>query len=87
MILTLITVTGLIGSFLMFAWDFIAYDPTSTDRQCKTVFSGDTFFRNLLCFVCKLITMQLNPLAIYFINYHSRSQDFAKEEVLVEDSN
>ena len=89
MILILITSTGLLGSFMMFAWDFLAYTPSASSnlQYCKALFHGDTIYRNLLCFVCKLITMQLNPLAIYFINYASRADDFAKEEPLIEDHN
>lgn len=70
----------------MFLWDFIAYNSSSDTATCQIYFSGDTFFRSLLCFVCKLITMQLNPLVIYYIMYHSRREEFSKEEQLIDNN-
>jgi len=72
--------SGMLGSLMMFLWDFIAFNWSQDKSECQAYFSGDNFARSVLCFICKLITMQLNPLVIYYIMYHSRRDDFSKEE-------
>jgi hypothetical protein len=71
--LIIIMVSGLVGSAIMFGWDFLAFNNTSS---CEFLFSGDTFFRNILCFLLKIVSMQLNPAAIYYVMYYSRREDF-----------
>ena len=74
--LIIIMGSGLIGSLIMFGWDFLAFN-NSVDRvSCAHLFSGDTVFRNILCFLLKIVSMQLNPSAIYYVMYFSRKDDF-----------
>ena len=70
----------------MFAWDYLAFNASSSQADCEALFSGNNFFRSTSCFLCKLITMQLNPFVIYYIMYHTRKDDFAKEEQLIENN-
>jgi hypothetical protein len=64
----------------MFGWDFLAFN-NSTDRiSCEHLFSGDTVFRNLLCFILKLISMQINPCTIYYIMFFSRKEQFIEAD-------
>jgi predicted membrane protein len=60
----------------MFVWDFFAFTFSTNDDYCSEIFSGNTFFRQLLCFFFKLITMQLTPCAIYYIIYHQKKNQF-----------
>lgn len=53
----------------MFTWDFYAYVFSTSDSDCTEIFAGNTFFRQILCFILKLITMQLTPSMIYYIIY------------------
>lgn len=74
--LIIIMGSGLLGSLIMFGWDFLAFN-NSVDRiSCEHLFSGDTVFRNILCFLLKIVSMQLNPSAIYYVMYFSRKDDF-----------
>jgi len=60
----------------MFGWDLLAYNGSVDRKTCEELFSGNTVFRNILCFVLKIISMQLNPSAIYYVMYYSRREDF-----------
>jgi len=60
----------------MFMWDFYSYIFSSTDKDCTDIFAGNTFFRQILCFILKLISMQLTPSMIYYIIYERRKNDF-----------
>lgn len=60
----------------MFGWDFLAYNGSVDRKTCEELFSGDTVFRNILCFLLKIVSMQLNPSAIYYVMYYSRKEDF-----------
>ena len=64
--------SGIIGSVIMFGWDFIAFNGASDRASCIDVFSGNTIFRNILCSLLKIFTMQLNPSAIYYVMYFCR---------------
>ena len=68
----LIMGSGVLGSSIMFGWDFLAYNNASDQASCNAMFVGDTVFRNILCFLLKLVTMQLNPAAIYYVMYFCR---------------
>jgi hypothetical protein len=68
--------SGLLGSAIMFGWDFLAFNGANSQASCNDMFSGNTIFRNLLCFLLKLITMQLNPAAIYYVMYFCRRGEF-----------
>ena len=72
----IIATSGFIGSLIMFTWDYLAYNNSVDRRSCENIFSGDTAFRNILCFLLKIISMQLNPSAIYYAIYYSRKEDF-----------
>ena len=65
-----------IGAVIMFVWDFYAYVLSTTDQDCTDIFSGNTFFRQVLCFLLKLISMQLTPCMIYYIIYERRKNQF-----------
>lgn len=60
----------------MFVWDFYAYTFSENDTDCTDIFAGNTFFRQVLCFLLKLITMQLTPSMIYYIIYERRKSQF-----------
>ena len=60
----------------MFIWDFYAYVFSSNDVDCADIFAGNTFFRQVLCFLLKLVTMQLAPATIYYIIYERRKKYF-----------
>lgn len=60
----------------MFVWDFYAYIFSESDSDCSDIFAGNTFFRQILCFILKLITMQLTPSMIYYIIYERRKNQF-----------
>lgn len=68
-------VTTAISSFMMFVWDFIAHLHSHTEQDCVDMFSGDTFSRNILFFVLKIITMQVQPLGIYYTTYYKVVRD------------
>lgn len=60
----------------MFLWDFYAYTFSETDQDCTDIFVGNTFFRQVLCFLLKIVSMQLSPCMIYYIIYHTRKNQF-----------
>jgi len=64
--------SGIIGSIIMFGWDFLAFNGAHDRASCNAMFSGNTIFRNLLTFLLKIFTMQLNPAAIYYVMYYCR---------------
>lgn len=74
--ITLLASSGLVGAAIMFGWDFLAFNNSSDRVSCEHMFSGDTVFRNLLCFILKIISMQMNPCTIYYIMYYSRKEQF-----------
>lgn len=64
----------------MFGWDYMAYNKSVDRKSCEDLFSGDTVFRNVLCFLVKIISMQFNPAVIYYIVYYSRKDDFHTDQ-------
>jgi hypothetical protein len=60
----------------MFIWDFYAYTFSTSDSDCTEIFEGNTFFRQVLCFILKLISMQLTPCMIYYLIYYRKKEDF-----------
>lgn len=68
--------SGLVGSVIMFSWDLLAYNHSVDRLSCEHLFSGDSGFRNVLCFLLKIISMQFNPAVIYYNIYYSRKEDF-----------
>lgn len=68
--------SGLVGSLIMFSWDFLAYNNSVDRLSCEHLFSGDSGFRNVLCFLLKIVSMQFNPAVIYYNIYYSRKEDF-----------
>jgi hypothetical protein len=83
--IVLLACSGLAGAAVMLGWDYLAHRQATDRLSCERVFSGDDGFRNVLCFLLKLITMQLNPSVIYYIMYYSRREEFrsANEEKLL----
>lgn len=67
------------GAFIMFIWDYLAYIVSDTDKMCVEIFSGNTFFRKVLCFLLKIISMQVVPSIVYFIVFHKRKEQFLIE--------
>ncbi len=65
------------GAFIMFAWDYLAFTISESDNQCQELFSGNTFFRKLLCFLLKIISMQVVPSIAYYTTYYKRIGYFA----------
>lgn len=72
--------SGLVGSVIMFSWDFLAYNNSVDRLSCEHLFSGDSGFRNVLCFLLKIISMQFNPAVIYYNIYFSRREEFERNE-------
>jgi hypothetical protein len=68
--------SGIIGAAIMFGWDFLAFNGAHDRHSCNAMFSGNTIFRNLLAFLLKIFTMQLNPSAIYYVMYYCRKNEF-----------
>ena len=62
----------IVGSTIMFGWDFLAFNGAVNQESCIDMFSGNTVFRNILTFLLKIFTMQLNPSAIYYVMYYCR---------------
>lgn len=67
----------------MFIWDYLAYTLSETDEQCVELFSGNTFFRKILCFLLKIISMQVVPTIVYYNTYYKRRNGF--KETLMEE--
>ncbi len=78
---------SLISAIIMFIWDYLSYMVSETDEMCVEVFSGNTFFRKLLCFVLKIISMQALPTITYYTIYYKRKSQFLSEQKLVLDKN
>ena len=74
--LILIMGSGLLGAGIMFGWDLLAHNKATDQTSCSYLFSGDTPFRSLLTFVLKVVSMQLNPAAIYYVMYYCRRDEF-----------
>jgi hypothetical protein len=68
--------SGLVGSLIMFGWDFIAFTNSVDQKSCEHLFSGDSIFRNILCFLLKIVSMQFNPSVIYYNVFYSRREIF-----------
>ena len=60
----------------MFIWDYLAYVGADSDSFCVEVFSGNSFFRKVLCFLLKLISMQVFPCLVYYTTYFKRRNQF-----------
>jgi hypothetical protein len=65
-----------IGAFIMFIWDYLAFLISKNDEQCEELFSGNTFFRKVLCFLLKIICMQVVPCIAYYTTYYKRKSQF-----------
>lgn len=68
------------GAVIMFIWDYLAYIMSSTDEMCVQIFSGNTFFRKILCFLLKIISMQVVPCIVYYIIFYKRKSQFLSNE-------
>jgi len=80
----------MVGGFIMFVWDYLANTLSQTDEQCVELFSGNTFFRKILCFLLKIISMQVVPAIIYYNTFYRRKerfQDTVMEDMKIEDAN
>lgn len=64
------------GAFIMFVWDYLAFTISKNDEQCEELFSGNTFFRKVLCFLLKIISMQVVPCIAYYTTYYKRKSQF-----------
>ena len=74
--LMIIMGSGVLGSAIMFGWDFLAFNDSVDQASCNAMFAGNTIFRNLLCFLLKIFSMQMNPSAIYYVMYFCRKEEF-----------
>lgn len=72
----LLVSASLTGAFIMFVWDYLAFTISESDDQCEELFSGNTFFRKILCFLLKIISMQAVPSIAYYITYYKRKSQF-----------
>lgn len=54
----------------------MAHNSSEGQQSCINLFSGDTVFRNILCFLLKILSMQLNPCAIYYVMFFCRREEF-----------
>ena len=66
----------------MFIWDYMAYMMSDTDEMCVEVFSGNTFFRKILCFLLKIISMQALPSITYYAIYHRKKNQFLSSQII-----
>lgn len=64
----------------MFGWDYLAYTSSVDRLSCERLFSGDSTFRNILCFLLKIVSMQLNPGVIFYNIYYSRKEEFEQDQ-------
>lgn len=64
------------GAFIMFIWDYLAYTMAENDQMCVQIFSGNTFFRKILCFLLKIFSMQVVPVIVYYRNFYKRQDQF-----------
>lgn len=63
------------SSFMMFVWDFVSNMYSKSEQDCVDMFMGNTFSRKILFFVLKIITMQVQPLGIYYTTYYKACRD------------
>jgi hypothetical protein len=68
-------VTTLLSSFMMFVWDFVSHLYSSSEQDCVDMFMGNNLPRKILFFVLKIITMQIQPLGIYYTTYYKVLKD------------
>ena len=73
---------SVVGALIMFMWDYLAYMMSDTDEMCVEVFSGNTFFRKILCFLLKIISMQALPSITYFAIYHRKKNQFLSSQII-----
>lgn len=71
----MLMVSSGVGAGIMFIWDYLAYMLATSDASCVELFAGNNLFRNILCFLLKIVTMQVNPSVIYYTAYYSRIGD------------
>lgn len=67
------------GAFIMFVWDYLAYTISKNDKTCMEIFSGNTFFRKVLCFLLKIFSMQVVPSIVYYTIFYKRKEQFLME--------
>lgn len=72
--------TTIVSSFMMFVWDFVAHMNSSTEQDCVDMFMGNNFPRKILFFLLKIITMQIQPLGIYYTTYYKAVRDNPNDE-------
>ena len=61
----------------MFIWDYVAFMYSEVEQDCVDMFVGNNFPRKILFFVLKIITMQVQPVGIYYCTYY-KNRDFIK---------
>ena len=76
----LIVSGGIAGAFIMFTWDYLAHVVSTSDEMCQEMFSGNTFFRKVLCFLLKIISMQVVPSIVYYVIFHKKKEQFYSME-------
>lgn len=72
------TVSTVVSAVLMFIWDYVAFLYSKVEQDCVDMFVGNNFPRKILFFVLKIITMQVQPMGIYYCTYY-KNRDFIKE--------
>ena len=71
-------ITTVTSAAMMFIWDYVAFLYSKVDQDCVDMFLGNTFPRKILFFLLKIITMQVQPVGIYYCTYY-KNRDFIKE--------
>lgn len=67
---------SVLSALIMFFWDYLNYMLAENDEMCVELFSGNTFFRKILCFLLKVISMQAVPSITYYTFYFRRKSQF-----------
>ena len=67
---------SILSALIMFFWDYLNYMLADHDEMCVELFSGNTFFRKILCFLLKVISMQSLPSVTYYTIYFRRKSQF-----------
>lgn len=80
MSITLLVGGSIGGALIMFIWDYLAYTIAHTDQMCEEIFSGNTFFRKVLCFLLKIISMQVVPTIVYYTIFYKRKDEFLSSQ-------
>lgn len=75
--IAIFTIATITSAVMMFIWDYVAFLYSSVAQDCVDMFLGNTFPRKILFFLLKIITMQVQPVGIYYCTYY-KNRDFIK---------